>query len=54
MVRDKIVTVPNKIALFTKFRQIPGGCINIEGESAIIDDDPPKLQALLVGPSGHR
>lgn len=47
MVRDKIVTVPNKIALFTKFRQIPGGCINIEGESAIIDDDPPKLQALL-------
>ena len=48
LVGGKVLTVPNKIALFTKFRQIPGGAINVEGSSEIVDDNPPKLQALIA------
>lgn len=48
MIGAKILTVPNSIALFTKFRQIPGGMIKIEGENEVIDSRPPKLEALLA------
>lgn len=48
LVEDHVVTVPNAIALFTKFRQVTGGGINVDGESAVIDPDPPKLKALLA------
>jgi SNF2 family DNA or RNA helicase len=48
LIDDKVLTVPNKIALFTKFRQITGGAVKIEDEVQIIDARPPKLQALLA------
>jgi SNF2 family DNA or RNA helicase len=48
LISGNVLTVPNKIALFTKFRQVTGGAINIEAESTVIDPDPPKLQALLA------
>ena len=52
MESGEVMTVPNKIALFTKFRQIPGGAIKIEGESAMLDPNPPKLQALVAEAQG--
>jgi len=48
LIEESVLTVPNKVALFTKFRQITGGAINVKGESKIIDDSPPKLQMLLA------
>ena len=52
MIEEKVMTVPNKISLFTKFRQITGGGVNIEDEHAVIDPNPPKLQALLADLAG--
>lgn len=40
----ELVTVPNKVALFTKFRQITGGTLANIG---VIDENPEKLQALI-------
>lgn len=48
MIEDKILTVPNKVALFTKFRQITGGQVNIDGESEIVDPNPPKLVTMIT------
>lgn len=44
----EVVSVPNKIALFTKFRQIPGGSILVEGRHTLVDPKPPKLEALIA------
>ena len=44
----EILSVANKVSLFTKFRQIPGGLVKIEGLDTVIEKDPPKLQALLA------
>ena len=44
---EEVLTVPNKIALFTKFRQIPGGTVKYGSEHSVIDAKPPKLEALL-------
>jgi len=44
----EILTVENKVSLFTKFRQIPGGMVKAEGANAVIEKDPPKLLALLA------
>lgn len=43
-----VLTVPNKIALFTKFRQVTGGIVKVDGDSKVIDDNPAKLQALIA------
>jgi len=43
----EILTIANKVALFTKFRQIPGGSIKCEGESVVIETMPPKLEAII-------
>jgi SNF2 family DNA or RNA helicase len=48
LIEGKVLTVPNKIALFTKFRQITGGMVCMEGEKAVIDPHPPKLAALIA------
>jgi SNF2 family DNA or RNA helicase len=42
-----LVTIPNKISLFTKFRQIVGGTLKVDGEYQIIEPRPEKLVALL-------
>ena len=42
-----LVTIPNKISLFTKFRQIVGGTLKVDGEYQIIESRPEKLVALL-------
>ena len=44
----EILTVENKVSLFTKFRQIPGGMVKVEGSNSVIEADPPKLLALLA------
>jgi len=43
----EIMTVPNKIALFTKFRQLVGGTMKVENEYTVIEPKPGKLTALL-------
>jgi SNF2 family DNA or RNA helicase len=42
-----LITIPNKISLFTKFRQIVGGTLKVDGEYQIIEPRPEKLVALL-------
>jgi len=41
------MTVPNKIALFTKFRQLTGGTMKVENEYTVVEPRPGKLVALL-------
>lgn len=43
----EVMTVPNKISLFTKFRQITGGTVKNGDEYEVIDPLPQKLKALL-------
>jgi len=43
----EIMTVPNKIALFTKFRQLTGGTMKVENEYTVVEPRPGKLVALL-------
>jgi len=43
----ELMTVPNKIALFTKFRQLTGGTMKGEDEYAVVEPRPGKLVALL-------
>jgi len=46
----ELVTVANKVALFTKFRQITGGTL---AGSGIIDENPGKIQALVDELADH-
>lgn len=48
MIGDTIVTAANKMALFTKFRQITGGSIITDSGVEVIEKDPPKLDAILA------
>jgi SNF2 family DNA or RNA helicase len=48
IINGEVMTVENKMSLFTKFRQIPGGTILVEGEHRVIEEWPPKLEALLA------
>ena len=48
MIGDTIVTAANKMALFTKFRQITGGSIITDSGIEVIEKDPPKLDAILA------
>jgi SNF2 family DNA or RNA helicase len=43
----EMITLPNKISLFTKFRQLVGGTMKFEDEYKIIEPRPEKLVALL-------
>jgi SNF2 family DNA or RNA helicase len=43
----EIMTVPNKIALFTKFRQLTGGTMKNEDEYMVVEPNPGKLLALI-------
>lgn len=42
------LTVASKVTLFTKFRQITGGTLKGEEDTAILDPSPGKLEALLA------
>jgi SNF2 family DNA or RNA helicase len=44
----EVMTVPNKIALFTKFRQITGGTLKDGEQHIVIEPSPGKLMALLA------
>jgi len=43
----EIMTVPNKIALFTKFRQLTGGTMKNCDEYVVVEPNPGKLLALI-------
>ena len=53
MVNDELVTLQNKISFFTKARQITGGVLKTENGLQVIDNMPPKLQALCDDVEGH-
>lgn len=48
MIGDTLVTVANKMALFTKFRQVTGGSIITESGIQVVEAKPQKLEALLA------
>jgi SNF2 family DNA or RNA helicase len=48
-----LVSVENKVSLFTKFRQISGGTIKAEGVHLVLEEKPEKLEALLADIATH-
>lgn len=44
----EVLTVANKVSLFTKFRQVTGGTLKGELETTVIDEMPGKLASLLA------
>lgn len=49
----EVVTVENKVSLFTKFRQISGGTIKSGDEHIVLEDVPEKMDALLADIESH-
>lgn len=49
----ELVSVENKVSLFTKFRQISGGTIKAEGVHLVLEEKPEKLEALLADIATH-
>lgn len=49
----EVVTVENKVSLFTKFRQISGGTIKSGDEHIVLEDNPEKMEALLADIESH-
>jgi len=43
----EIMTVENKVVLFTKFRQLTGGTMKVDDEYTVIESRPEKLRALI-------
>jgi len=48
LVGDTLVTAANKMALFTKFRQVTGGSIITDSGIEVIEARPAKLEAILA------
>ena len=49
----EVVTVENKVSLFTKFRQISGGTIKAGDEHIVLEENPEKMEAILADIESH-